>query len=146
MRRLALVPLLAAGILACLPFAGADSFSKTYQFKEGTTLELGTRTDDGLRLDNVRFRLPAAVEGRSSRTSGLAGALVAVSNVGEESLKVGIAIALLDSEGRLVGVASGGTALLPLKSGRQKTYTLIFENVNERIHQAATFQITLESR
>ena len=76
MRRLVLAPLLAAGFLACLPFSSADSLSKTYEFKEGITLELGTRTDDGLRLDNVRFQLPAVVEGRSSRTGGLAGALV----------------------------------------------------------------------
>lgn len=59
---------------------------------------------------------------------------------------MGVAIALYDGEGRLVGVASGGTGLMPLKPDRQRSFTLIFDDVNALAAQAQTFQITVESK
>ncbi len=119
--------------------------SKTYKFKEGVILQIGASAD-GLRLDNVSFRVPKAKEGRLFRTSGSVKAQVAISNEGAESRRVGIAIALFDSEGNLVGVASGGSRWLPVKPERQNTYVLVFDDVNELAHQAATFQISIETR
>ena len=67
-------------------------------------------------------------------------------NTAEQPRMVGVAIAVFDEAGRLVGVASGGSKLLPLKPERQKTYTLLFSHVNGGMHAAKTFRITLESR
>ena len=35
---------------------------------------------------------------------------------------------------------------MPLKAGRQKTYTLVFDFVNAYAHRASTFQLSAESR
>lgn len=124
----------------------AELVSKKYEFKEGVTLEVGADTGDGLRIDTVRFQLPTTPGGRYLRTLGIVSAEVTVSNSSENSGKIGIAIALFDAEGRLVGAANGGTKLMPVKPGRQKTYTLIFEGVNSAAHSTTTFQISFESK
>ncbi len=139
--RLAVIPLCL--VLWALPTQALTS--KTYKFKEGVILQIGA-TADGLRLDNVSFRLPEAKNGKLFRTSGSVKATVAVSNESGESRRVGIAIALYDAEGRLVAVASGGSRWLPVKPQRQNTYVLVFDDVNALAHQAATFQISIETR
>jgi hypothetical protein len=137
-------------ILVAAAFSGAPAqaelLSKSYVFKAGVTLELGAETSDGLRVDTVQFKLPATVDERTARVAGLTAAQVAVSNTGASAQKVGVAIALFDDEGRLLGVASGGTSLVPIKAGRQKAYTLVFDNVNTQAHRATKFQLSLESK
>ena len=129
-----------------VPSAHAELLSKSYVFKSNVTLELGAETSDGLRVDSVQFKLPATVGESTSRVAGLTAAQVAISNIGESSKKVGVAIALFDDEGRLLGVASGGTSLAAIKGGRQKAYTLVFGNVNTQVHRATKFQLSLESK
>ena len=145
MRRLIGISMLALTLAALTPGIEAALISRIFEFKSGVTLEVGASTGDGLRLDTVRFQLPSTVDG-SFRSGGLATATVAVSNTTETSGKVGIAIALFDDDGKLVGVASGGTKLTSIKSDRQKTFTLVFDHVNGEASRAKTFQVTLESR
>ena len=71
---------------------------------------------------------------------------VSLSNTADRSLKVGVAIALFDADGRLVGVASGGSRWAPIKANRQKTFRLVFDNVNHEIFDTKTFQITVETK
>lgn len=132
--------------LALSPAAEADLLSKSYVFKDGVKLELGAATGDGLRVDSVEFKLAALVGDRTSRVSGLTAVQVKISNIAEKSRKAGVAVALFDDEGRLLGVASGGTSLVPLKSGRQKSYSLVFDDVNSEVHRATKFQISIESK
>ena len=106
----------------------------------------GAATGDGLRIDTVRFHIPPTAGSPGQRTGGLANAEIAVSNVGEKAHKVGVAVALFDAEGRLLGVASAGTSLRPLKVGRQRTYTLVFDHVNGEVQRATRFQISVESK
>ena len=126
------------------PEAGLTS--KTYQFNRGGLLEIGVDTGDGLRIDRIRFDFPAPVGDRLLRTSGLVRAEVALSNTSSESRKPGIALALFDAEGRLVGVASGGSQIGGLKPGRLRVYNLVFEGVNAEAFKATTFQISVEAR
>lgn len=135
-----------AAALALAPCAGAELLSKGFEFKDAVTLEIGASTGDGLRLDSVRFHVPPTAGSPGQRTGGLANAEVAVSNVGEKAHKVGVALALFDAQGRLLGVASAGTSLRPLKTGRQRTYTLVFDHVNGEVHRATRFQVSLESK
>lgn len=148
MRRLT-TRLLLLPVLACLVpgLVSAELLSKSYHFKPGVTLEIGAAADPGLRVDSVRFRVPpASADGRHERTSGMVSAEVAVSNLGQKSAMIGLAIALYDKQGRLVGASSGGSKLMPLKAGRQKTFTLVFDFVNAYAHQADTFQLSAEAR
>jgi len=140
---------LLAALLALPAFAPASEaamFSKTYVFKPDTTLEIGVEVESGLRLDTVRFDLPATADGKVVRTAGLVQARVALSNTSGGARKVGFAVALYDDENRLLGVASCGIGLFPLKSGRQGTYSCTFENVNAEIPRATKFQITIEPK
>jgi len=135
-----------AALLVLAPVAGAELLSKGYEFKDAVTLEIGASTESGLRIDSVKFHIPPTAGEPGQRSGGLANAEVAVSNVGTQARKVGLALALFDEAGRLVGVASAGTSLMPLKSGRQRTYTLVFDHVNGEVHRATRFQISLESK
>ena len=121
MRRVLGIGLLTVGLLFVTGApVRAEMLSKKYHFKPDVVLEIGADAPGGLRLDSVLFRLPRRVKGKSSRTGGPTSARVAVSNTSDSSVRVGLAIALVDDAGRLLGVASGGTRLAAIKPGRQK--------------------------
>jgi hypothetical protein len=132
--------------LALASAAQADLVSKSYEFRGDLLLEIGATTQDGVRVDNVRFHMPPTVDGVTTRTAGLANATVTVSNTGKGSRKVALALALFDEQGRLVGVASVGSGMRSVRAGRQRSFTLIFDHVNSLIHRAKTFQISVETR
>ena len=126
--------------------AQGELLSKRYDFKDRVILEISQTEPGGLRLDTVQFDLPSRTGDRLTRVAGLLTARVAVSNTGNESRKVGLAIALFDDEGRLLAVASGGNKLTPIKPDRQKTFTLVFDGVNAEAHKATAFHISLEPK
>lgn len=121
----------------------AELFSKAYAYKPDTTLEMGVEMPGGLRLDSVEFVLP---KGDPSSASVFGGpkVKVAISNLGEKSVKIGVAIAVMDADGKLLGVASGGTKLFPMRSDRAIVYTLSISNVNAELASGATFRISVE--
>lgn len=143
-RRLLAAALLLGG--AIIAPAEAGLVSKQYAYKSGVILEIGVSTDDGVRLDNVRFQVPSKLSGQAARVGGLPAAEVAVSNGGPKGAKVGVSIALFDGEGRLVGTASGGSRLVSIKPGRQRSFTLVFDGVGEAADRATTFHIAVESK
>jgi hypothetical protein len=145
MRRILSSTLIVLTIAILAPGAAAELLSKSYVYKHDVTLELGVATSDGLRIDSVRFRSTAG-SGGEMRPGDRMGAEVAVSNSSGQALKVGLAIALYDDGERLLGVASGGTKLMPIKPGRQKRYILVFDHVNGEAPKASTFQISIESK
>lgn len=126
--------------------AAAGISSERFAFKNSVTLRISTVAVDGLRLDTVRFKLPAAAGETASRTAGPGTVYLTISNTATGARRMGVAVALFDEQDRLVGVASGGSRLTNLKSGRQKQYRLVFEDVNGEIARATTFQVTVESK
>jgi hypothetical protein len=146
MRRPVAGCLILAAALALSPDGAAGLLSKEYHFKDGVTLEIGEATENGLRLDAVRFKLPATAGDEFVRTGGVAKVDVAISNLAGAAQKVGIAVALFDESNRLVGVASGGSKLMGVRGNRQKNYVLVFDNVNGEAHKATTFRISIESK
>jgi hypothetical protein len=143
-RRLLVVAMLLGGVV--LAPAEAGLVSKQYTYKSGVILEIGVSTDDGLRLDNVRFQVPTKLSGQAARVGGLPSAEVAVSNGGDRGKKIGVSIALFDAEGRLVGTAGGGSRLISIKPGRQRSFTLVFDGVGDEADRATTFHIAVESK
>ena len=121
----------------------ADLFSKAYAFKPDTTLTIGTELPNGLRLDSVEFVLPKQDPAQSGIFSGPK-AKVTISNLGTVAAKVGVAIAVTDADGRLVGVASGGTKIFPLRADRQIVYTMSFDGVREDLASGTVFRISIE--
>jgi len=125
------------------PATHAGLWSNSYEFRSGVTLEVGADTGDGLRLDGVRFEVPSNGGERTAREASVE---VTIANGSDSSRRVGVAVALFDGAGRLVGVADGGTTLVPLRSGRMRSYRLVFQNVHAQAANAETFQISVETR
>jgi hypothetical protein len=133
-----------AGLLAASAGeARAELFSKAYAFKPNTTLEVGSEMPGGLRLDTVEFVVPSDDASQGSVFSGPK-VKVGVSNLGEKSVKIGVAIAVTDAEGRLVGVASGGTKLFPMRSDRAIVYSLTIGGVKSELANGTVFRISVE--
>ena len=124
--------------------ANAALFSKTYEFKANTALKVGTDIQEGLRLDTIEFVVPGA--DTPSSTFGGPKVKVTISNVGKTSVTVAIAIAVLNADGHLVGVASGGTKLFPLRAERQMDYTLDFGGVNGELATGTVFHLSIEPK
>ena len=139
-----LVAGLLAGTLAALP-AGAALFTKSYAFKPDTLLQVGTEAGGGLRLDTIQFLLSKDDGSPSGLFSGPK-VKVAISNLGTASARIDLAVAVLDDDGRLVGVASGGTQMFPLRPGRQMTYVLEFSRAESELSSGTSFKITIEPK
>jgi hypothetical protein len=134
-------------LLLAIPSADADTFSKKYRFVSDKTLEIGEPVGAGMRLDSVQFVFPPpSGGGRILRIGGLPQAVVALSNMSQESVKIGVALAVFDEEGRLLGVASGGSAMRGIRAYRQVGYSLKFDYVNGEMAKAATFQVSVETK
>jgi hypothetical protein len=58
----------------------------------------------------------------------------------------GVAVALHDDQDRLLGVASGGDKMFPLKPGRQGLYVMSVNHVNASAPSATRFSISVETR
>ena len=131
---------LALGLLAA-PASAAEFLAKTYEFKPNVRLEVGLDLGLGLRLESIEFEIPED-PGKAFQFDPRA--KVVITNLGQEARRIGIAIALEDEEGRLVGAGSGGTKLFPLRAERQMAYGVSFGDVQARIGAASVFRISLE--
>ena len=137
----------AACLVLAIPSAQADTFSKKYRFVSDKTLEMGEPVGAGMRLDSIQFTFPPpSGGGKILRLGGVPEAVVAISNLTQESIKIGVAVAVFDEEGRLLGVASGGSAMRGIHAYRQVGYSLKFDFVNGEMAKAATFQVSVETK
>lgn len=69
-----------------------------------------------------------------------------VTNTGRSPKIPGFAVAVLDKDGRLLGVASGGTKLGTIKPGETETFDLNFAQVKERLAFGDRFLLAVELR
>ena len=122
--------------------ARAELFSKAYAFKPDTILEVGTEMPGGLRLDTVEFVLPK--DGEQGGLFGGPKVKVGISNLGDRAVKIGVALAVTDADGRLVGVAGGGTKLFPVRADRAIVYTLAINGVRSELASGTVFRISVE--
>jgi hypothetical protein len=141
-----IVPIVTAAVIVAGTGRGTDAAvsSKTYEFKADVKLETGVDVGQGLKLDSILFKSASSI-GMKFFSSGILKVEVAVTNFGPEARRFGVAVALFDDDGRLLGVASHGTSF-PLKTGRQAVYTLDFQNVNSEVFKATKFKISVEPK
>lgn len=140
---------IAAALLAALnaPAArGGDFVSRSYEFKPNRVLEVGLDLGNGLRLVSIEFVVPQKDESGARPLLDQPRAKVTIANLGKDGAKIGIAIAVVDGDGRLVAAGSGGTKLFPLRAERKMTYTIGFDDVSDRVASGTAFQISLESK
>ncbi len=132
-------------ILAVLPVAAATA-SGEYLFKMDVPLELKVVVEEGLTIETVRFYTNGTGPASFFRSGDVMKAEVAISNVSEQGKMIGLALALFDERGKLLGVASGGNKFLPQRNERQRTYSLVFNHVNALADTAASFKVTVETK
>ncbi|HZN03907.1 MAG TPA: FxLYD domain-containing protein [Candidatus Polarisedimenticolia bacterium] len=137
-RRLAVV--LVLSVLA-LSSASAALNSAQYKFEGNRWLSLDLAVGD-VRTEVIRFEWPGAVLGIKTGYK----ARVKVVNGSARQVSAGIAVAVYDAAGKLIGAGSSGTRIGTIDPGDSVDFDIEFNNVTEKLEQAAQFQIALQTR
>jgi hypothetical protein len=97
---------------------------------------------DGLKLKSIFFnkRTVSLLKGAEFGTR----AVLEVTNTAGATRVPGFAVAVFDSEDRLLGVATGGPKIGGVSAGETETFDLSFSKVNERIPRADHFYLAVE--
>ena len=135
-----LAAVLSLSLLLVSP-AGAAQNTAQYKFEGNRWLSLDLAVGD-VRTDVIRFDWPAAVLGIKTGYK----ATVKVVNGSSRQVSAGIAVAVYDGAGKLIGVGSSGTRIGTIDPGDSVDFEIDFNNVTERLEQAAQFQIALQTR
>lgn len=140
---------LAVALISCLiafPVMAASALYIERAIDFRGPIEVSETDKNGIRIDRLRFHLPATVGGANSRVGGEVVVDISISNTREESSRVGLAVALFGEKGELLAAATGGSRIRGLKAGHARTYRLVFDDVNDRAYLAKRFRLTVESR
>ena len=95
-----------------------------------------------MRTDVIRFEWPSTMLGIKTRYK----AVVKVVNGSTHQVSIGIAVAVYDSESRLLGAGSTGTKVGTIDPGDAAEFTVDFDHVTERLDSATQFQVALQTR
>ena len=137
--RIAVLLVLAAG--AAFTVAGADTNSARYKFEGNRWLALDLAVGD-VRAETIRFEWPATL----MRVKTGYKATVKIANGSSAQARVGIAVALIDKDVKLIGAGTTGTTLGTIDPGDTGQFTIDFKDVTARLEQADQFLIALETR
>jgi hypothetical protein len=135
-----LVAVLSLSVLLLTP-ASAALNSAQYKFEGNRWLSLDLAVGD-VRTEVIRFDWPSAVLGIKTGYK----ATVKVVNGSARQASAGIVVAVYDGSGKLVGAGSSGTRIGTIDPGDSADFEIEFNNVTERLEQAAQFQIALQTR
>ncbi|HKN46924.1 MAG TPA: FxLYD domain-containing protein [Candidatus Polarisedimenticolia bacterium] len=130
-----------ATLLAVVLPALAGVNSARYRFEGNKRLSLDLSVDD-VRAEEIKFEWPATLLRFKSGYKGT----VKVANGSSRQAAVGIAVALYDQDGKLVGAGTTGSTIGTIDPGDSADFTLDFTHVTSRLEQASQFQIALEVR
>lgn len=115
--------------------------SALYKFEPNKLLGLDLAVGE-VRAEAVRFEWPATL----MRVKTAYKATVKVANGSSHQVRVGIAIALYDADGRLIGAGTTGTTLGTVDPGDAAQFTVEFNHVSQRLEEASKFHIALEAK
>ncbi len=142
------VPAALAAPAAAPPTAPLSFYSETFPFAWDRVIPL-TVDLDGLKVVSIFFNKRVVQPGFFNLLKGAefgTRAQVEVTNTGKYPKVPGFAVAVLDKEGRLIGVASGGTKVGTIKPGETETFDLNFTQVKERLATGEKFFLAVELR
>jgi hypothetical protein len=101
---------------------------------------------DGLKVKTIFFNVRQP-KGKLFKDTDLGTrAQVEVTNTGTTTKIPGFAVAVMDAEGKLLGVATGGSKFGGVKAGETETFDMNFLQVKERIPKGVTFVLSVELR
>jgi hypothetical protein len=123
-------------------------YSESLTFTWDRTIPLSIDLD-GLKVSSIFFNKRMIQPGFFNIFKGAefgTRAQVEVTNTGKHPKVPGFAVAVIDKDGRLLGVASGGTKLGTVKPGETETFDLNFSQVKERLASGDRFLLAIELR
>jgi hypothetical protein len=138
-------PLRAAALLLTLLAAaqplGANVNSARYRFEGNRWLALDLAVAE-VRTEVIRFDWPSTVLGIKTRYK----AVIKVVNGSTNQASAGVAVAVFDGDGKLLGAGTSGTKVGTIDPGDTAEFTVDFDHVTERLESAAQFQVALQTR
>lgn len=123
-------------------------FTDSFPFQWDRTIPL-TVNVDGLKVSSIFFNKRVVQPGFFNLLKGAefgTRAQVEVTNTSKYPKVPGFAVAVLDKDGRLIGVATGGTKVGTIKPGETETFDLNFTQVKERLAFGDRFLLAIELR
>ncbi|GLH72826.1 hypothetical protein GETHLI_13280 [Geothrix limicola] len=123
-------------------------YSESFTFSWDRTIPLSINVD-GLKVNSIFFNKRVVESGFLGALKGAefgTRAQVEVTNTGKHPKVPGFAVAVIDKDGRLLGVASGGTKVGTVKPGETETFDLNFTQVKERLASGDKFYFAIELR
>ena len=123
-------------------------FAETFPFSWDRMIPLSVNVD-GLKVTRIFFNKRMVEPGFFNLLKGAefgTRAQVEVTNSGRYPKIPGFAVAVLDKDGKLLGVASGGTKVGTIKPGETETFDLNFTQVKERLAKGDRFLLAIELR
>jgi len=118
-------------------------FSQKFSYRWDVVLPLKAEVD-GLRLNTIFFNRRELRSGLLKGAEFGTRAQIEVTNTGKRSRMPNFAVAVLDEEGRLLGVATGGSKLTGVAPGETETFDLNFSRVLQRLPKGTNFVLSLE--
>jgi hypothetical protein len=128
--------------------ASLSYYSESFPFAWDRMIPL-TVNLDGLKVTSIFFNRRVIEPGFFNLLKGAefgTRAQVEVTNTAKYPKVPGFAVAVLDKDGRLLGVASGGTKVGTIKPGETETFDLNFTQVKERLAKGDRFVLAIELR
>ena len=128
--------------------ASLSYFSESFPFAWDRVIPLSVNVD-GLKVSSIFFNKRMVQPGFFNILQGAefgTRAQVEVTNTAKYPRIPGFAVAVLDKDGKLLGVASGGTKVGTIKPGETETFDLNFTQVKERLPKGDRFILAIELR
>jgi hypothetical protein len=117
--------------------------SQRFPYKWDTLLPVHIEVD-GLKVNTIFFNRREANFWPLKGANFGVRAQLEVTNTSKQPKVPAFAVAVFDSEDRLLGAANGGTKLGTVAPGDTETFDLNFTQVNERLPLGSYFFLTLE--
>ncbi|HJU83163.1 MAG TPA: hypothetical protein VJ600_03045 [Holophagaceae bacterium] len=120
-------------------------FSQSYTYYWDRLIKVDANVD-GLKINSIFFNVRKPNVALLRSTEWGTRAQVEVTNAGTRTRIPGFAVAVLDGEGKLLGVATGGSKVTGVKPGETETFDLDFTQVKERLPKGEKFMLSVELR
>ena len=133
--------LFAASACLAAPLAGQQATRK-FDYKPVDSIQNISLSIDKVKINQIVFKVGKALGGPLRRSD--TECVVRIDNDGLTDVQAGIAVAIFDEDGNLVGAGSGGTRVGWLSAGERDTAAIRFPYVYRNMDRAKTFIVTLE--
>jgi hypothetical protein len=138
----------AAAVANAVPGTPLSFYSESFSFTWDRVIPMSVDVD-GLKVNSIFFNKRVVQPGFFNFLKGAefgTRAQLEVTNTGKYPKVPGFAVAVVDKDGRLLGVASGGTKIGTVKPGETETFDLNFTQVKERLAVGDKFFFAIELR